>query len=77
MLTIDAAFKEGLRLVREAGLPLKGGELPLLAAWFIFEKKAELVFGDPRFDEQGPLFAKQLILRAFAGGSDGNQNGNG
>ncbi len=73
-MTIEEAFHEGLRQVREAmaqrGLPveegIKGTDIPLLAAYTLFNAKAKGKEHDERFPEQGPAYAKALILRAYA-----------
>lgn len=66
MLTVESAFKKGLKLVREAGLPAKGNDVPVLAAYNVFVRHCQGKETDERFDYQAPLHAKQLILTAFA-----------
>lgn len=66
MLTVDGAFKKGLALVREAGLPAKGSDIAALAAWMTFQKACKGKEHDERFPEQGPLYAKKLILTAYS-----------
>ncbi len=70
-MTIDEAFKEGMRLVREAmNLPpdkdIKGNDIACLAAWSVFQKACKGKEHDERFAEQGPLYAKKLILTAYS-----------
>ncbi len=71
-MTVDEAFKEGMRLAREAlGLPkgdldLKGTDIALLAANTLFNARAHDKTDHPDFPTQGPLYAKALILRAYA-----------
>jgi hypothetical protein len=64
-MTIDEAFRAGLALVRKAGLPAKGSDIAVLAALRVFEKAAKGVQHDERFPEQGPLYARKLILIAY------------
>lgn len=68
VLTVDAAFREGLRLVREKGLPAKGTDVPVLAALKVFEARSRGKETDARFAVQGPQYACRLILEAFAVG---------
>jgi hypothetical protein len=71
-MTIEEAFREGLRLTREAmGLPkvdidIKGTDIPLLAAYNLFNARAQGKETHEDFPTQGPLYAKALILRAYA-----------
>jgi hypothetical protein len=65
-MSVDEAFKQGLALVREAGLPAQGGDIQVLAAWFVFEKACKGKEFDPRFPEEAPLYAKWLILIAYS-----------
>jgi len=67
-MTTDEAFKKGLALVREAGLPAKGNDVAVLAAWNVFQKDAKGKECDERFPEQGPLHAKRLIILAYSKG---------
>ena len=71
-MTTEDAFKEGIRLVREAmGLPkgdldIKGTDVPVLAAYNVFVKRVKGVESHPDFEKQGPEFAKRLIIAAYA-----------
>lgn len=73
-MTIEEVFKEGLRLTREAmGLPkgnldIKGTDIPVLAAYTLFNARSKGKDTHPDFPTQGPQYAKLLILRAFAKG---------
>ena len=74
-MTIKEAFKDGLRQAREAlGLPpdqnIRGTDIPLLAAYTLFNARALGKEHDERFPEQGPAYAKALIIRCYAKGED-------
>ena len=68
MLTQEA-FIAGLQMVREAGLAAKGNDTAVLAAGRIFEKVAAGKEHEERFAKEGPQYAKQLILLAYANGA--------
>lgn len=65
-ISIDDVFLAGLALVREAGLPASGKDVAVLAAYRVFAKHAAGKEDNPQFAEQGPRYAKQLILQAYA-----------
>ncbi len=67
-MTVDEAFKRGLQLVRDAGLPARGGDVAVLAAWNVFDRQCKGLEHDDRFPVQGPLQAKRLILIAYSRG---------
>ncbi len=67
-MTVEEAFRRGLELVREAGLPAKGTDRAVIAAETVFRKRATPVQADPRFPADGPIFAKKVILEAYAAG---------
>ena len=64
-MTVDEAFKAGLERVRARGIDVSPKEMPVLAAWFVFEKRAGPVQHDERFDRDGPRFAATVILEAL------------
>jgi len=74
-MSIEDAFLEGLRLARaalkEAGCSdennLKGTDIQVLAAQRVFNKKSKGLEHHPDFKSQAPIFAKTLILAAYAG----------
>jgi hypothetical protein len=74
MTTADDAFREGMRLARVAmGLPrggtdIRGSDAAVIAAHSAFCSRAAGKEDDPRFAEQGPAYAKSLIIRAYAAG---------
>jgi hypothetical protein len=67
MMTIDEAFRAGMKLVREAGLPIKGTDAAVIVALRIFESDCRgKDTNDPRVAEQAPIHAKRLIIRMLA-----------
>jgi hypothetical protein len=67
-MDVESAFKAGLALVREAGLPARSGDIQVLAAYSVFVKAARGLEADPRFRTDGPVYAKRLILVAYSKG---------
>lgn len=65
-MTIEDAFRAGLESVRASGLPAKGNDIPVLAAHSVFTTRANGKEHDPRFPTDGPVYARKLILEAFA-----------
>jgi hypothetical protein len=63
--TIDSAFKAAMAGLRADGLPVTGREVPVLAAYRVFERRAKRVEHDPRFSADAPRFARTLILEAL------------
>jgi hypothetical protein len=64
-MTVDQAFKVALKLVRDAGIAVQASEVPVLAAWNVFEKRSKGLEFDPRYVQDGPQFAQRLILEAL------------
>lgn len=67
-MSTDEAFKLGLEMVQKAGLDAQPHDVAVLAAFFVFDRRARGKEMDERFPEQGPLYAKKLILEAYASG---------
>jgi hypothetical protein len=68
MMTPDQAFLAGLSLVRADGIPAKGHDVAVRAAHTVFLRRAEGKQFDPRFDADGPRYARQIILEAYSVG---------
>jgi hypothetical protein len=66
-MSIDQAFIAGLDSLRVKGFNPSSKSPQVLAAHSVFSKAAATVQFDPRFPEQGPIYASQLILKAYAG----------
>ncbi len=66
ILTAEQAFTAGLDMVKAAGLPASGKDIPVLAAYRVFIRKSRGLETDDRFATDGPLYAKKLILTAYA-----------
>lgn len=66
----EQAFKAGLELVRQDGIPAKGNDIAVLAAYNVFSRHAAGKECDPRFEAEGPQYARRLIIMAFARGSE-------
>lgn len=67
-MTTEDAFMAGLAAVRAAGLPASGNDVQVIAAHRVFTQRAEPMEDDPRFDHDAPIFAKRVILEAYAAG---------
>lgn len=73
MMTVDEAFKEGMRLVREVmNLPpekaIRGSDIACLAAYNVFVRRCRGKESDERFEADAPLYAKRIILEAYSKG---------
>jgi hypothetical protein len=64
-VSVDEAFKAGLASVRESGVRVDTKDIAVLATWSVFEKRARKVEFDPRFEADGPRYARLLILQAL------------
>lgn len=72
-MNAEEAFRAGLASVNEDlrrhGIgEVTGGCVPVLAAYFVFEKRARHPETDPRFPTDAPKFARRCILDALASG---------
>lgn len=66
MKLVQEAFLEGLESVRALGIPAQGNDIAVIAAYRVFVGHANYAKQtDPRFDAQGPIYARTLILDAY------------
>ncbi len=66
MMTVDEAFRAGMQMARDKGMPISGSDVQIIAAMNTFERAARGKEFDPRFPEQGPQYAYRLIIFAYA-----------